>query len=112
MKQYSHPALENVALAAVMQALSDPWRLKIVRQLLGSARDMEFSCGEFPADTCKATRSHHFQVLREAGLVRMRGDGNKCMTSLRREEIENRFPGLLGVIAAERAEENSEEEQR
>jgi DNA-binding transcriptional ArsR family regulator len=99
MKQYQHPPLEDIPLALMMQALSDPWRLKIVRQLLASREDMEFTCGEFPMDICKATRSHHFQVLREAGLVRMRGDGNKCQTSLRREEIEKRFPGLLGVIA-------------
>ena len=100
MKQYHHPELTEVDLAAVMHALSDPWRLKVVRQLLDGG-DSEFTCSEYPMEICKATRSHHFQVLRESGLVRMRGDGNKCMTSLRRGEIDLRFPGLLGIIASE-----------
>ncbi|MDD5199402.1 MAG: helix-turn-helix transcriptional regulator [Terrimicrobiaceae bacterium] len=99
MKSYRHPPLRSVSLPVVMQALSDPWRLKIVRQLLG-AGEAEFTCSDFPMDVSKATRSHHFQVLREAGLVRMRSAGNTCRTSLRREEFEKRFPGLLAVVAA------------
>ncbi len=98
MKRYRHPSLKSVSLVGVLHALSDPWRLTIVRRLLESG-DEEFSCSDFEMDICKATRSHHFQVLREAGLVRMRSDGNKCRTSLRRKEIEERFPGLLAVIA-------------
>lgn len=97
MKRYRHPPLKSVPLHDIMQALSDPCRLKIVRQLIES--EEEFTCGEFDVDVCKATRSHHMQVLREAGLVRMRSDGNKCMTSLRAEEVEKRFPGLLNLVA-------------
>jgi DNA-binding transcriptional ArsR family regulator len=98
MKSYRHPGLRSVPLSVVMQALSDPWRLKIVRQL-AKAGDLEFTCSEFDMDICKATRSHHFQVLREAGVLRMRSDGNKCRTSLRRADLEKRFPGLLDFIA-------------
>ncbi len=94
MKQYRHPALESVGITVVMQALSDPWRLGIVRSLL-AAEGREFACNEFPMDVSKATRSHHICVLREAGLIRTRVEGTKCMTSLRYEEIEGRFPGLL-----------------
>lgn len=97
VKQYSHPALKNVTLAVVMQALADPCRLAIVRTLL-SARGRELSCTEIPLQVGKATRSHHFDVLREAGLITSRGEGTKCLTSLRRRDLERRFPGLLKLI--------------
>ncbi len=99
MKSYRHPALRSVTLPVVMQALSDPWRLKIVRLML-EAGDRAFTCSDVPMDVGKATRSHHFQVLREAGLIRMRPVGNTCQTTLRREEFEKRFPGLLAMVAA------------
>jgi DNA-binding transcriptional ArsR family regulator len=98
VKSYRHPAIRSVPLSAVMQALSDPWRLKIVRHL-AKAGDTCETCGDVDMTISKATRSHHFQVLREAGLVRMRSDGNKCQTSLRRADLEKRFPGLLDFIA-------------
>jgi len=97
-KAYRHPALRSVSLSAVMHALSDPWRLKIVRHLV-KAGDLECTCSDVDMTISKATRSHHFQVLREAGLVRMRSDGNKCRTSLRRADLEKRFPGLLEFVA-------------
>lgn len=95
-RKYSHPALRSVSLPSVMQALSDPWRLAIVKGLLEEGA--ECSCTEFPMDISKATRSHHFQVLREAGLIRTRVSGTKSMTSLRKVDIEKRFPGLLNLI--------------
>jgi DNA-binding transcriptional ArsR family regulator len=96
MKVYSHPSLDDVSLATVMQALSDPCRIAIVRALLGSD---ECACNEVPLDVSKATRSHHFDVLRDAGLVHSRVDGTKCKTSLRKVEIATKFPGLLELIA-------------
>jgi DNA-binding transcriptional ArsR family regulator len=53
-------------------------------------------------DVSKATRSHHFDVLRDAGLISTRTEGTKCMTSLRRAELDKRFPGLLRLIANSR----------
>lgn len=99
MKRYRHPSLRSVPLPVVMQALSDPWRLKIVRQMI-EAGDRVFTCSDVPMDVSKATRSHHFQVLREAGLIRMQPVGNACHTTLRREEFEKRFPGLLAMVAS------------
>lgn len=96
-KTYRHPALRNVRLCDVMQALSDPWRAGIVRDLLHSER-RELACHEFPMDVSKATRSHHFQVLRDAGLIRTRVSGTKCMTSLRQAELDKHFPGLLDLV--------------
>ena len=91
-----------MTLAAVMAALSDPVRVRIVRGLdsLG-----ETSCGTFELGISKATRSHHLKVLREAGLTHTRAEGTHRYVSLRREDVDSRFPGLLGaVLAAAEAE--------
>ena len=97
MKVYEHPELSGIALPAVMQALSDPCRIAIIRELLG--QDRPLACNEVPLEISKATRSHHFEVLRNAGLIHTEVEGTKCMTSLRRGEMEARFPGLLALIA-------------
>jgi DNA-binding transcriptional ArsR family regulator len=96
MKAYSHPSLNDIELATVMQALSDPCRIAIIRAL---ADGRELACNEITLEISKATRSHHFDVLRAAGLIYTRTEGTKCMTSLRRSELEKRFPGLLRLIA-------------
>jgi DNA-binding transcriptional ArsR family regulator len=97
VKKYSHPALRDVPLHAVMQALSDPCRMTIVRQLL-SAKGRTLACNEVRLDISKATRSHHFEVLRASGLIFTKVEGTKCMTSLRRTELSKYFPGLLKLI--------------
>jgi DNA-binding transcriptional ArsR family regulator len=99
MKAYAHPPLSKVSLVKAMQALSDPCRLAIVRAFL-RAGGGEFACNEIPLRISKATRSHHFEVLRDAGLVFTRPNGVKCMTSLRLDEFNERFPGLLKLVGA------------
>lgn len=96
MKDYSHPALRQVSLPTMMQALSDPCRIAIVRALLEKG---ELACNEVPLKVSKATRSHHFAILREAGLLRTRAEGTKCLSSIRKDEIEAQFPGLLDLVA-------------
>jgi DNA-binding transcriptional ArsR family regulator len=83
-----------------MQALSDPCRVSIVRALL-RAGGRPLACGEVKLKIAKATRSHHFEVLREAGLIFTEVKSTKCMTSLRQPEINKRFPGLLKLVAAD-----------
>jgi DNA-binding transcriptional ArsR family regulator len=96
------PAIEDLTLAAVMAALSDPMRVAIVREF---AAEGERTCGTFDLGVSKATRSHHFKVLREAGLTHTRVEGTHRHVSLRREDVDARFPGLLGaVLAAAEAE--------
>jgi DNA-binding transcriptional ArsR family regulator len=90
-----HPRLEDVDLANVLHALSDPVRLDIVRVL---AETREIPCSSLNGTVSKSTMSHHFKVLREAGVTHTRADGTKRMISLRRDELEDRFPGLLGSI--------------
>jgi DNA-binding transcriptional ArsR family regulator len=82
-----------------MQAMSDPCRIAIVRQLLQS-KGRALACNEVELDVAKATRSHHFEVLRAAGIIFTEMDGTKCMTSVRRAAMDKRFPGLLKLIAS------------
>ena len=100
MKHYIHPSMRDVSLAMVMQALSDPCRIAIVRALGAGG---ELACNEIALDVSKATRSHHFDVLRGAGLIFTRTEGTKCMTSLRVEELNRRFPGLVNLILADKS---------
>jgi DNA-binding transcriptional ArsR family regulator len=91
----------DLELALVLQALSDPVRLKIVAQL---ADGLEYTCGSFDLPVTKSTCSHHFRVLRQAGVVEQRMEGKCRYNRLRSDELEERFPGLLSaVLAANRA---------
>ncbi len=88
-------AADDLELATVLHALSDPIRLKIVASL---ADDNEWTCGSFDLPIAKSTKSHHLRVLGEAGIVSRRVDGKCRMIKLRRTEMEQRFPGLLEAV--------------
>jgi DNA-binding transcriptional ArsR family regulator len=90
-----HPRSEEIQLAAVLQALSDPIRLTIVMALAGH---QELSCKEINLPVVKSTCTHHFRVLREAGVIRQRQQGTSRLNSLRREDVDDRFPGLLDAV--------------
>ena len=83
-------------LESVLQALGDPVRLQIVRQLKDCADPK--ACGSFGLPVGKSTASHHFKVLREAGVIRQRIDGRERLSELRSDDLELRFPGLLGSV--------------
>jgi len=100
MKTFHHPNLEDVSLPTVMQALSDPNRVLIVKTMK-EAKGRKFSCKEFELGISKSTRSHHFEVLRQAGLMKTNSEGTKNLSFLREQEVNKRFPGLLNLIAAE-----------
>jgi DNA-binding transcriptional ArsR family regulator len=91
-----HPARGELDLAAVLHALSDPMRLRIVAEL--AACEGQRSCNSFNLPIVKSTCTHHFKVLREAGLIRQQVVGTKRVNSLRREDLETRFPGLLDAV--------------
>ena len=96
----AEPRPADIRVEAVLSALSDPVRLFIVRALAASEGQCR-SCGSFGLSVSKSTASHHFRVLREAGVIRQHDEGRKRMTELRRAELDARFPGLLdSVIAA------------
>ncbi len=89
------PDLADIPLTTVLQALGDEARLAIVREL---ARDGERCCGTFDLGLAKATRSHHLKVLREAGITHTRIEGTTRYVSLRREQLQRRYPGLLNAV--------------
>jgi DNA-binding transcriptional ArsR family regulator len=91
----AHPELDEIELPAVLHALSDPVRLRIV---VGLARADDVSCGSFELPVTKSTCTHHFKVLREAGIIRQRAAGTARLNTLRREDLDARFPGLLATI--------------
>jgi DNA-binding transcriptional ArsR family regulator len=97
MRTLTHPTADDIELAAVMAALSDPVRVEIVRAL---AQRGEMACGTLPLPVSNATRSHHFRVLREAGLTLTRPVGTHRYVSLRRDCLDERFPGLLDALLA------------
>ena len=92
----SHPRRDELELAAVLHALSDPIRLRIVAALAGGHE--ERTCGSFDLPVTKSTCTHHFRVLREAGLIQQRAEGNRRVNTLRREDLDARFPGVLDSI--------------
>lgn len=91
----AHPAAEELELAAVLHALSDPMRLRIVA---GLAAGVPRTCKSFDLPVTKSTCTHHFKVLREAGVIRQRLEGTTRLSSLRRDDLEQRFPGLLESV--------------
>ena len=91
----AHPRRDEIELAAVLHALSDPVRLQIVAAL---AESDERTCGSFELPVTKSTCTHHFKVLREAGVIDQRPEGTTRVNTLRRDDLEARFPGLLATI--------------
>jgi DNA-binding transcriptional ArsR family regulator len=96
-EKIAHPATSALDLATIMRTVGDPLRLDIVRLL---ADDRPRPCSEvsaamgLPVSTC----SYHLRLLREAGVTRTRAEGTQRFISLRREDLDGRFPGLVEVL--------------
>ena len=99
------PAAEDIQLPRVLAALADPHRLAAVRFV---ARKGESWCAQVIEKAglpmTKPTFSHHLRILREAGIVTKRIEGAKGYMSLRKADLDGRFPGLIGSILAADAE--------
>jgi DNA-binding transcriptional ArsR family regulator len=93
---FQHPDASTIDLSAVLHALSDPQRREIVRELAASGEPRP--CGSFAPTITKSTRTHHFRVLREAGLIEQWKQGTSKFSALRRADIDARFPGLLDSV--------------
>lgn len=96
MRQLRHPRLDDLDLTDVLRALSDPERVVIVRTLLQSGGPL--TCGEITGDRPKSSMSHHFKVLRDAGIVHTQVEGKEHRNHLRTAELEQRFPGLAKTL--------------
>ena len=92
----NHPEPEQIQLENVLFALGNPLRHAIVRRL---ADGRELSCNALrPADVVKSTMTHHWRVLRDSGVIWQRAQGRENMISLRREDLDARFPGLMAIL--------------
>ncbi len=100
MRPLFHPSVEDVTVEAILHALSDPVRVAIYADIVGS--ECSQNCSTFLSVSNrkipKSTLSQHFKALREAGLIRSERRGVEMQNSSRCAEIENRFPGLIQSI--------------
>lgn len=96
-RPFVHPELPDIKLESVLYALADPMRLKIMHKLTSGGCPMNCSMAA-PESLPKSTLSHHYQVLREAGLIRSERRGTEVVNSPRCGEIESKFPGLISSI--------------
>src|ERR1700761_8151529 len=90
------PDRDEIDLSAVLHALSDPQRRGIVAEL--AASEAPRPCSAFAPNISKSTRTHHFRVLREAGLIEQWKEGTSKMSKLRTDDVDARFPGLLDSV--------------
>ena len=94
------PDLAAIEIATVLQALSDPVRLAIVRQLARCDDGGELTCGQLELPVGKSTCSHHLKILTAAGVIAEREEGTRKHLRLRRDELDRRFPGLIAPVLA------------
>jgi DNA-binding transcriptional ArsR family regulator len=94
-RSFNHPAACDISLDNVLHALSDPMRRHIVQKLMSSE---SMSCIQACATLPPSTISFHHKILREAGLIRSEKKGVEVINTLRRADIDERFPGLLDSV--------------
>ena len=95
------PDLADIDVLTVLQALSDPVRLEIVRQLAACCDvtdSGELTCGQIDLPVSKSTTTHHLKTLASAGITADREQGTRKYVHLRRAELEQRFPGLIDSV--------------
>ena len=98
MRDPFHPSADSLDLAAILAALSDPTRLSILLRL--AEAEAAIRCGDFTDLATKSNLSYHFAKMREAGLISLRSEGTSRFLTLRRDDIEQQFPGLLDQLIA------------
>jgi len=97
----AHPDVDDFDLLTVLSALSDPVRLGIVVKLIGCPG---LSCGGFYPHLTASVLTRHFRVLREAGIIHQQDSGIRRENVLRKDELDQRFPGLIDLIVKEAAD--------
>lgn len=96
-----HPEVAQIDLQRVLEAVVDPVRRSIVAQLDAAGHDIR--CGDFDLPVSKSTATHHFTVLREAGLIRQYYVGTARLNALRRADLDRALPGLLDALTGRTA---------
>ena len=95
-RELIHPDADDVSLDAVLAALADPVRRTILAQLARGHDDQ--ACLAFRLPVSKSTSTHQFRVLREAGVIRQEYQGTSIMNTLRKDDLDARFPGLFEAV--------------
>ena len=99
MRPLIHPAIDEVPIEAVLHALSDPVRVAIYADIVKGCKE---NCSTFltvgDREIPKSTLSHHFKILRDAGLIRSERKGVEMFNTSRCEEVDRRYPGLIRAI--------------
>ncbi|WP_327351470.1 ArsR/SmtB family transcription factor [Streptomyces sp. NBC_01304] len=95
-RELAHPAREEIRLEGVLHALSDPMRMRVVREL--AAAEGELACSRIELPVTKSTSTHHYRVLRESGVIRQCYRGTAKLNGLRRDDLAALFPGLLDSV--------------
>lgn len=97
MRIPNHPSVESLQLSKVLHALSDPNRLRIVKSIATKGEEVcTYYSYEF--NISKSTVSHHIKTLRESGVIRVRVEGSQHFYSIRMEDLNERFPGLMEMV--------------
>ncbi|MER5307578.1 transcriptional regulator [Streptomyces sp. NPDC002773] len=104
-----HPTRDQIRLEAVLHALSDPVRLRIVRDM--AREGTELSCSYFDLPVTKSTTTHHFRVLRESGVIQQVYRGTAKLNALRGDDLDTLFPGLLDTVLAAAAAQATRERE-
>jgi DNA-binding transcriptional ArsR family regulator len=98
--EMGHPTPQEMDIGSIFAALADPIRRRVVLALAEKPNEIR-DCSSFERPVTKATRTHHFRVLRQSGLLRQVDLGNSRTNQLRIKELEQRFPGLMTLILTE-----------
>jgi DNA-binding transcriptional ArsR family regulator len=96
------PTREQLRLSAVLEALANPLRLQVVVRL--SREPVVSGCRALMPDVSKSTASHHLRILRDSGVMSVDRDGRYLRLTVRRDDLDARFPGLLDAILANAGE--------
>jgi DNA-binding transcriptional ArsR family regulator len=98
-REIRHPSASELDLATILRTVGDPVRLAIVQELLDGHERICTTLNE-SIDIPASTLSYHLRLLREAGVTRTRASGTERHVSVRSDDLERLFPGLLEVLAA------------
>lgn len=85
-------------LQDVLAAVSDPVRLEMLRRLDPDGTPV--ACSLLYDGISKSTASHHFKILREAGVIEHELVDGRTHQRLRLDEVEAVYPGVLRSILA------------
>ena len=100
MRPIHHPHPAEISVPGILYALSDPVRVRILNGLRDA--DCSRNCTTFTniGDTPlpKSTLSHHFRILREAGLIHSERKGVELQNRMRCEELEAKFGPMIRAI--------------